>query len=266
MKHYEFPIIHTLADLLPAIEGREEIKVMDRGDYDVVDYLYVLPDTFPPIPDDMSSPEARLAILRRECRGIMFRKDGSLLSRRLHKFFNMGEREEMLPENLDFSRPHRILNKEDGSMLSPFLDPQDQVKWAFEQAKGYTQRVFWGTMMGWTDVAQSAERFIISTNIDYEGFARSCLGEDWTPIFEWCSPDSRIVLKHEKAKMVLLTIRNNTTGKYLTYEGASAMADDWGVPMVESFGSMVPPRRSWIGFVMKRTPRAMSCSSTTDTA
>jgi RNA ligase len=253
MKHYPFPMIHTLDDLRLAFEGREEIKVMDRGDYYVVDYLYVLPDTFPSIPDDASSPEWRLAVLRRECRGIMFRKDGTLLSRRLHKFFNMGEREEMLPENIDFSKPHRILNKEDGSMLSPFLDPQDQVKWVFEQAKGYTQRVFWGTMMGWTDVAQAAETFIAGVNQDYEGFARSCLQDDWTPIFEWCSPESRIVLKHERAKLTLLTIRNNQTGMYKTYAEASAMADAWGIPMVESFGSVDGSAKAFMERVREET-------------
>lgn len=238
MKHYKFPIIRTLDDVMPALEGREEIKLMDRGDFSVVDYLYVLPDTFPPIPDDPSSPEHRLAVLRRECRGLMFRKDGTLMSRRLHKFFNMGEREETLPDNIDFSMPHRILNKEDGSMLSPYLDPQDEVKWAFEQAKGFTQRVFWGTMMGWTDVAKQAETFIASANQDYDGFARSCIQAGYTPIFEWCSPDSRIVLKHIRAKMVLLAIRYNESGDYKTYEEVSEIGDAWGIPVVESFGSV----------------------------
>ncbi len=237
MQFYPFPTITSLDTLKPALEGREEIKVMDRGDYNVVDYLYVLPDTFPAIPDDPTTPEWRLAVLRRECRGIMFNKDGSLLSRRLHKFHNIGEREEMLPQNISLARNHHVLNKEDGSMLSPFLDPQEQVKWAFEQGKGYSQRIYWGTMMGWTDVAQAAEAFIKGNhNFDYEGFARDCLNAGWTPIFEWCSPKARIVLKHEREKMVLLTIRHNQTGVYKTYEDATEWASRYGIPMVESFG------------------------------
>lgn len=229
MLHYEFPEIRTVDDLRPAFEDREEIKLMDRGDYDVVDYLYVLPDTFP-------EGDSDLAKLRRECRGILFNKDGTLLSRRLHKFFNMGERESTLPEAIDFSRPHHILNKEDGSMVSPYMDPQEHIKWVFESNAGYTQRVFWGTMMGWTDVAQDCEEFISQSNCDYDGFARMCLENNWTPIFEWCSPNARIVLKHDRAKLVLLAVRHNTTGAYRTYEEVCDFAESWGIPVVESFG------------------------------
>jgi len=235
VEHYTFPVTKTLDDILWAVEGREEFKLMDRGDYYVLDYLYVLPDSFPPIPKEQGRAKD-MAIMRRECRGLMFRKDGSLLSKRLHKFHNIGEREEMLPQNISLARNHHVLNKEDGSMLSPFLDPQEQVKWAFEQGKGYSQRIYWGTMMGWTDVAQAAESFIGSSNIEYEAFARDCLNAGWTPIFEWCSPKARIVLKHEREKMVLLTIRHNQTGVYKTYEDATEWANRYGIPMVESFG------------------------------
>lgn len=236
MQYYSFPTITHVDDLKIALDGREEIKIMDRGDYDVIDYLYVLPDTFPTIPETPGTPEWNLAVLRRECRGLLFNKDGSLLSRRLHKFFNMGEREETLPGNISFQRPHHILNKEDGSMVSPYMDPQEHIKWVFEQAKGYTQRVFWGTMMGWTDVAQGCETYISQANYDYEGFARDCISNGWTPIFEWCSPDARIVLKHERARLVLLAIRHNQTGVYKTYEEVCEWSDRYGIPVVESLG------------------------------
>jgi RNA ligase len=59
--------------------------------------------------------------IRRECRGLVFDKNGWILARRFHKFFNLNEREETLARNVDFSKPHSVLAKIDGSMISPVI-------------------------------------------------------------------------------------------------------------------------------------------------
>jgi RNA ligase len=51
----------------------------------------------------------------RECRGLIFNAEtGEVISRRLHKFFNIGELPETQAEKVDITRPHIILEKMDG--------------------------------------------------------------------------------------------------------------------------------------------------------
>lgn len=236
MQHYQWPIIKNLDDVLPHIEGRSEFNVNERDEHLVVDYSYTTPDTFPPIPVE-AGPARDTAIMRRECRGLLFNKDGGLLRRSLHKFMNIGEREEYLPENIDFSKPHHILDKLDGSMLSSYMAPDDQVKWISQQdSTHFVGKVFWGTQFGNTDVADGASKFVVESNFDYEGFARSCMSEGWTPIFEWCSLKNRVVIRHEQPKLVLIAIRHQTTGCYKTYNEMVDIARDCNIPVVKSFG------------------------------
>src|SRR5574339_540053 len=57
----------------------------------------------------------------RECRGIVFydnpHRSSFVISRPLHKFFNVGEREETRVENLDWSKVTRVMDKMDGSTI-----------------------------------------------------------------------------------------------------------------------------------------------------
>ena len=108
-----------------AIKGKDEFVVKDCGSYSIVNYTVAFADTFPEIVCDHD------AILR-ELRGAVFdNTTGECISRRYHKFFNVGEREETLPENLDFSKPHVVLEKLDGSMVAPFIVPgTDKIVWA----------------------------------------------------------------------------------------------------------------------------------------
>lgn len=125
---YEFPEIHTLEDVLPAIEGRPEFVVAHRPWGIVVNYHVVMPDTFPEVKTaggsaKMRAEATRMKAIRRECRGLIFDLDGKIMSRRLHKFFNVNERDETLASKIDLSQPHVILEKLDGSMVTPiFVD------------------------------------------------------------------------------------------------------------------------------------------------
>jgi hypothetical protein len=107
--HYTFPKITHINDILPAIEGSPEFIVAERDGYKVVNYMVNQPDTFPEVTDYNSA-------VRRECRGIIFDTDGNLISRRLHKFFNCGERDETQIDKIDLSKPHVILEKLDGCL------------------------------------------------------------------------------------------------------------------------------------------------------
>lgn len=72
-------------------------------------------------PDPETAPDQqtrRLWAIRRELRGLIFSAaDGTVISRRFHKFFNIGELPETQPEKVDMSIPFVVLEKLDGSMI-----------------------------------------------------------------------------------------------------------------------------------------------------
>lgn len=215
--HYDFPCIHWWHTVAKHFEGNENFVIADKGDYFVVNYVRMGKDTHPPVEfGDMPGDYARAAILR-EARGLIFcSKTGELLSRPFHKFFNLGEREDVM--EVDLSKPHVIMEKLDGSMIRPFR-------------VGDTIR--WGTKMGVTDVAKQAEEFV-AKNPHYQKFAEAAIhdGNSFTPIFEWCSRQQRIVIDYPEDKLVLLAVRDNFTGKYLTRDTIKTLGYLWGIPVV----------------------------------
>ncbi|MDN3080032.1 RNA ligase, partial [Enterococcus faecium] len=83
-----FPTVCQLDDIVKHIENNEQIRVLDQPNgRKVVCYIFMDSKTFP-------TPESR------ECRGIAFDANGRIVSRPLHKFFNMGEKAELMPEKL----------------------------------------------------------------------------------------------------------------------------------------------------------------------
>lgn len=192
---YQFPRIERIEDVLPAIQGRDEFVVAEREWGTVVNYVVAMSDTFP----EVDSPEMAL---RRECRGILFYPDGRIMARRLHKFFNVNERDETLMHKVDLGQPHVILEKLDGSMITPV----------------YTEHgIRWGTKMGITEVSMQAEVFV-AAHPEYVEMAQWCIDNGKTPIFEWISRKQRIVIDYEEDNLVLIAVRDNVTGEYLPYK------------------------------------------------
>lgn len=195
---YKFPKIETLDDVLPHVEGRDEFIVAERDFGTVVNYNVVMPDTF-----TMQSPDDLGAAIRRECRGIIFDKEGKIMSRPFHKFFNINEREETQSHRIDLSEEHVRLEKMDGSMIRPIMS-QGKPRLA--------------TKMGITDISIQAEKWL-KNQPDYEDKS------DWlihvfqylecTPIFEWVAPYNKIVVNYDEEDLVLLAMRDNVTGEYL---------------------------------------------------
>lgn len=220
---YNFPIIRNITDVLPAIEGSPEFIVADRGGYKVVNYNVSLHDTFPPINE---SPELEFDILaernkiRRECRGIIFCSEtGNIIRRPFHKFFNVGEREEVLPQYVNLSNKNFILEKLDGSMIAPFIVNGDLI---------------FGTKMGATDVAKPVTDFV-NTNDEYLVFSSYMIESSYTPIFEWCSRKQRIVLDHPEDQLILTALRHMETGEYVEYRDLVERATYFDVPVVKAF-------------------------------
>jgi RNA ligase len=208
--HYSFPRITSIDDVLPAIKDKPEFIVAERDHYNVVNYIVSTSDTFP---EPLTEPDRIL----RECRGIIFGKDGKVIARRLHKFFNVNEREETQMHSIDLSRPHKLLEKLDGSMITP-IPIGDHIRW--------------GTKMGLTEVAFKAEEFI-AKHPEYVAFAEYCIDNGTTPIFEFCSRKQRIVLDYPEERLVLTAVRDNTTGTY--YDLAVWCAEFSNIPLVHEY-------------------------------
>ena len=195
---YEFPLIESIDVVLAAIQGKDEFIVkhdVENG-YKVVNYLVNYEDTFPPV------KSVEDAILR-ECRGITFcAETGVVLSRKYHKFFNLNERPETVQDVIDFTQPHILLEKLDGSMIT-FLEKDG--------------KIIPCTKMGMTDIAKQVQGFI-DAHPNYVKVIKHCINIGQTPIFEWCSRQQRIVVDYPEDRLVLTAIRVNKTGEYLSHD------------------------------------------------
>ena len=226
--NYDFPHIHHIDEVLDAIKDKSEFTVAKKDGYIVINYVINGDDTFPPVKvsggsKKMREERERTNKLLRECRGITFDSEtGNVISRKFHKFFNVGERGETFLKNLDFSQPHVVTEKLDGSMLCPVM-----IKGA----------IVWCTKMGDTDVAKLSSEFL-ETHPEYNDLAQYLLVYDHTPIFEFCSNKQRIVMEHPEDRLVLLAIRDNITGEYDSYERLSYIAKFYGIECVREFSSI----------------------------
>jgi len=217
----DFPIIKNISDVLPYIEGRDEFLVADKEGYRVINYNVMFADTFlHPEEEGISSVEKITRQIRRECRGLIFNSTtGDIIRRPFHKFKNVNEAPETQDHRIDLSRPHAILEKLDGSMISPFI---------------VNGQMIWGTKMGSTDVAKPVEEFV-ARNPEYVRFAEEAIANEWTPIFEWCSRKQRIVLDYFDDQLVLTAMRHMNTGSYAMHGNLEAIGLAYAIPVVRAF-------------------------------
>jgi len=224
--NYTFPIINNIDDVLPHIKGREEFRVMDKGWYSVINYMVNLDDTFPAVNIAGGSVKMRKvrtleSTIRRECRGLIFDINGTLISRPYHKFFNIGEKQETHLNKVNLNEPHDILEKLDGSMIRP-IPTLDGFRLA--------------TKAGVTDVAMNAENFIVDKP-HYSAFINKCIQKRTTPIFEWVSRKNRIVIDYPEDNLILTAIRHLNTGEYVLYDNMRQYAESWNIPVVKAIAS-----------------------------
>ena len=212
---YLFPFIEHVSDVLPALqgEGGEAFGVMERGPFQIINYHYQDPFTF-------SGPHEAV---RRECRGLVFDLEtGLIINRRFHKFFNINEKSDTQHDALPWDDFHVVMQKVDGSMISPVFVGRDH------------DHVRWISKMGITDTAMRAEEFV-ATRPQYRDIASVCLGRGYTPIFEWCSRRDRIVIDHPQDDLVLLAVRCNHTGAYLGRNAVEEMGGSYRVTTVKTY-------------------------------
>lgn len=209
----QFPKIGHLNDLIPHIQNNPQIRVKpcETTGHTTVCYMVQDEDTF------AGENEA----FERECRGITFDENGIISARTMHKFFNVGEREDTQPFNIDWSKATRIMEKRDGSMVTPVLirgwkdKISNRVK--FKTKKSFT-----------TPEAALADEI---ARKDYGAFMwiTNLLEAGLTPTFEVTSPRFPIVVRYEKDELTLLHVREMVSGRYLTEKEIAFLAPPFPV-------------------------------------
>ena len=205
---YNFPLLKTIDDVLPHIEGYEEFIIADKGDYSVINYVVANEETFA-----MKSEDDIAGSIRRECRGLIFDKNGVLISRPFHKFFNVNERDETQTHVLETEMlfDHVIMEKMDGSMVRPLaLD---------------SKNVRLGTKMGLTDIADMATALL--TEEQHNWLLVQYLMQR-TPLLEYIAPENRIVIEYPEPKLVLLGVRDNYSGTYTLEDSPFDLVPTYG--------------------------------------
>lgn len=189
----------TFAQAQEAVKNKPEFGVYERPWGHVIDYNLTTYTTF------VGDTPEHTNILR-NLRGTCFDHSGKIISLAFHKFENLGQSEDYMPEKFDFSAPHRIEQKLDGSMIRPIM---------------VNGKLRLATRAGVTDVAMMAEEFLVTMEVRkrdaYIQFMEQAIGFDATPIFEFCSRQNRVVIDHPESKLVLLDLRHNKSGNYFKF-------------------------------------------------
>lgn len=214
-----FPTIKNISDVLPYIEGWDEFRLIDNGWYKTVNYMVSMENTF----SIVNSQSVYGAKIRRECRGLIFDAEtGNILSRPYHKFFNVNEKQETDANKINLYESHTVLEKLDGSMIRQI--PTDD---GFRLA----------TKAGITDISVDAENFIQGKN-NYHKFIQDCVSNNQTAIFEWVSPQNRIVVHYDQNNLILTAIRDLYTGEYVNYDKMVKIASNYSIPVVNAVDNL----------------------------
>ena len=185
-----FPNITYISDVQSKLSNKPEIRFMVQPNgITVACYMFADSDTF-------DSPEAL------ECRGIAFDASGKIVSRPLHKFFNVGEKpftqlDQILKNEADIVA---IYEKLDGSMIAT-CDVGGKDEWRSKKAFH-------------SEVVNLTKEYVKS-HPNIEAFAQECVNRGCTAIFELTHPSAQIVVTQREPKMRLLHVRDNVTGEYL---------------------------------------------------
>lgn len=207
-----FKKIHSIEDVQPHVASKEEIRFLHVGSgLRVGCYLYSDAHTF-------DIPEAI------ECRGIAFDAGGRLVSRPLHKFFNLGERAWLSPNALRDRPVAAVFEKLDGSMIA--------TAWVDGALRWRSKKSFNSHVVRMTEDLLSDE-----SGDNIVRFANEVAANGMTAIFEFTSPGARIVVAQDRPLLRLLHVRDNLTGAYVMMDPNHAIH-----VLIQRFGVPVVPR------------------------
>ena len=206
-----FKHINSIDDVRPFVDNVKEIRFLRQANGLTIGcYQFMDSHTF----------ETSEAL---ECRGIAFDDDGKVVSRPLHKFFNMGEKAHLSEQNLRARTDIvGIYDKIDGSMIATAW-VNDTLLWRSKKSFA-------------SDVVGHAEELLKTPkHARIADFAREVAQAGWTAIFELTHPAARIVVDPGEPQLRLLHVRDNTTGAYVLLDPSHpihGLVDKYTVPQV----------------------------------
>jgi RNA ligase len=204
-------MIMNIQDFTDAVKDMKEVGKKESAYWDCFAYNVAFPDTF-------DNP------IVREARGIVIGKDphgnyDRILRRPFEKFFNLNEREETQYDLLKNREIDYVMEKVDGTMVCPFIDP-------------LTNEVVYGTKRVDDDFHKHI-KYVLHVHFPFvkDGIDRILRTTHWSPIFEFHDPDydpSVIVVKYNRRRVTLLAMRNRETGEYAPHHVLESYAYQFG--------------------------------------
>lgn len=204
-----YPRIEHIDDVRPHLADKKEIRFAVQPNGATIGcYMFMDGKTF----------DTALAL---ECRGLAFDAAGNIISRPLHKFFNLGERPYTLPTVIAMRDDLvAMYEKLDGSMLA--------TAWV-------DGKLCWRSKNSFeSDVVKLAEQLLKDPKYaNVLQFATEVAQSGYTAIFEMLHPLARIVVPVTEPSLTLLHVRENVTGRYVTLDqehAVSRLAEKLQVP------------------------------------
>ncbi len=166
-----------------------------------------------------------------ECRGHMFRIDNDgpvLVSAPFPKFFNRNENPMTMDLDFSISNVDYIANKEDGSLITTYLDANGDL-----QLKSKTSLT--------STMAQESMELLPTIKAPFAqrpllDYCHALENSGHTVIMEYVSPKNRIVLPYAKCNLVVLGVRNRDTLEMWNYDDfRSTGLDEYAAPNVLNF-------------------------------
>lgn len=168
--------------------------------------------------NQIESPKTHPIVV--ECRSLILALDTfDVVSQKFRRFFNLGEAPDLVA-GMDYSQSV-VLEKADGSLCGVYRNPHAD-RWEVStrgMAKAEGEHIMGGTFR---------ERMIAAFGFSGEDafqsyFSQSVfINQDATFIFEFTSPENRIVTKYEKPEMVLIGATHD--GHEFSLEGLTLLA------------------------------------------
>lgn len=187
----KFKQINHISDLKPFVEHKKEIYfTKHQNGITICCYAYKDATTFD-------------SIETIECRGIAFDENGVVVSRPLHKFFNVGEKDDTQINEISKKTAVYFTEKIDGSMVATCKVGDDvmlRTKASFA-----------------SDTAVRATEFMQKSE-NIKNFCKDIALAGMTANFEYMDRRQPIVVIPDKESLRLLHVRDNKTGEYLTLD------------------------------------------------
>jgi len=147
-----------------------------------------------------------------ECRGHTFEVDRAGNPIRMccwtpNKFFNVGENP--MTENLDFNDPKQVMIKMDGSLISSFTHFGRLIL----KSKGSLTSDQAIDSLKWIN---RVENLAFKSELE-----RMSSVYGYTVNMEWVSPNNRIVIGYDEPRLVVLSVRDNYDGRYVSKDHLS---------------------------------------------